>query len=264
MITHISDIKLQTVSIEGVKQVYRDILSFPIKKETVSFIQFEVTPYTTISFQEVYEPIVPAHLAFEIPYSKFQETANWLEESGLLIVKWKDGHTIDEESGRFNLYFKDGDGNLLEIIAHSYINEEVLVSHSLLNVLYVREIGLPVKSVPVFTEWLKSNLNMKTMEDGDIFNFVIGGTAYIVATWWQRAWIPIDMKALPPKVHVSFGTPDQAFLQRIQNNLKKNSVPYECKHNKVLFIEQGYTFTVLYTPEFRSDIASKLNLPLSI
>lgn len=39
MITHISDIKLQTVSIEGVKQVYKDILSFPIKKETASFIQ---------------------------------------------------------------------------------------------------------------------------------------------------------------------------------------------------------------------------------
>ena len=33
MITHISDIKLQTVSIKGVKQVYGDILSFPIKKK---------------------------------------------------------------------------------------------------------------------------------------------------------------------------------------------------------------------------------------
>ena len=74
MITHISDIKLQTVSIEGVKQVYRDVLSFPIKKETASYIQFEVTPYTTISFQEVYEPIAPAHFAFEISYSKFHET----------------------------------------------------------------------------------------------------------------------------------------------------------------------------------------------
>ena len=264
MITHILDIKLQTVSIEGVKQVYRDILSFPIKKETESFIQFKVTPYTTISFQELYEPIAPAHFAFEIPYSKFHEVARWLEKSGLLIVKWKDGHTIDEESGRFNLYFRDGDGNLLEIIAHSYVKEDVLVPHSPLNVLYVREIGLPVKSVPVFTEWLKLNLDMKTMEDGDIFNFVIGGTAYIVATWWQRPWIPIAMKALPPKVHVSFGTPDQAFLQRIQNNLKKNSVPYECKHNELLFIQLGYSFTVLHTPKFPSDIPSKINLPLSI
>ncbi|MGR5983804.1 VOC family protein [Bacillus cereus] len=264
MITHISDIKLQTVSIEGVKQVYKDILSFPIKKETTSFIQFEVTPYTTISFQEVYEPIASAHFAFEIPYSKFHETARWLEKSGLLIVKWKDGHTIDEESGRFNLYFRDGDGNLLEIIAHSYVKEDVLVPQSPLNILYIREIGLPVKSVPVFTEWLKLNLNMKTMEDGDIFNFVIGGTAYIVATWWQRPWIPIAMKALPPKVHVSFGTPDPAFLQRIQNNLKKNSVPYEYKHDEVSFIQQGYSFTILHTPNLHADIPSELNLPLSI
>ncbi|QWG45131.1 glyoxalase/bleomycin resistance/dioxygenase family protein [Bacillus mycoides] len=264
MITHISDIKLQTVSIEGVKQVYGDILSFPIKKETASFIQFEVTSYTTISFQEVYEPIAPAHFAFEIPFSKFHETARWLEGSGLLITKWKDGHIIGEESGLFNLYFRDGDGNLLEIIAHNYINEEVLVPHSPLNILYVREIGLPVKSVPVFTEWLKSNLDMKTKEDGDIFNFVIGGTAYIIATWWQRPWIPIAMKALPPKVHVSFGTPDHAFFQRIQNNFKKNSVPFESKQNEISFIQQGYSFSILHTPEFHSDIPRKLNLPLSI
>ena len=264
MITHISDIKLQTVSIEGVKQVYKDILSFPIKIETASFIQFEVTPYTTISFQEVYEPIAPAHFAFEISYSKFHETARWLEESGLLIAKWKDGHIIDEEDGRFNLYFKDGDGNLLEIIAHRYVKEDVLVPQSPLNILYVREIGLPVKSVPIFREWLKSNLNMKTMEDGDIFSFVIGGTAYIVATWWQRPWIPIAMKALPPKVHVSFGTPDGAFLQRIQNNFKKNSVSFECKRNEVSFIEQGYTFSIVHTSEFHSDIPKQLNLPLSI
>ena len=71
------------------------------------------------------------------------------EESGLLIAKWKDGHIIDEEDGRFNLYFKDGDGNLLEIIAHSYVKEDVLVPQSPLNILYVREIGLPVKSVPI-------------------------------------------------------------------------------------------------------------------
>ena len=33
---------------------------------------------------------------------------------------------------------KDGDGNLLEIIAHSYVKEDVLVPQSPLNILYVR------------------------------------------------------------------------------------------------------------------------------
>ena len=62
---------------------------------------------------------------------------------------------------------------------------------------------------------------MKTTEDGDIFNFVVGGTAYVVATWWQRPWIPIAMKALSPKVHVSFGTPDVVFYSESKITLRK-------------------------------------------
>lgn len=61
-----------------------------------------------------------------------------------------------------------------------------------------------------------------------------------------------------------FGTPDVAFLQRIQNNFKKNSVLFECKRNEVSFIEQGYTFSIVHTSEFHSDIPKQLNLPLSI
>ena len=198
----------------------------------------------------MYEPIAPAHFAFEIPYSKFHETARWLEESGLLVVKWKDGHIIDEEDGRFNLYFKDGDGNLLEIIAHSYVKEDVLVPQSPLNILYVREIGLPVKSVPVFTEWLKSNLNMKTMEDGDIFNFVIGGTAYIVATWWQRPWIPIAMKALPPKVHVSFGTPNPAFYGASKITLRKIIFPLNVNIMKYHLLSRDIHFLLCIHQSF--------------
>ncbi|PEB52241.1 glyoxalase/bleomycin resistance/dioxygenase family protein [Bacillus pseudomycoides] len=264
MITHISDIKLQTLSIEGVKQVYRDILSLPIKKETASFVQFQITPYTTISFHEIYEPIVPTHFAFQVPFSKFFETAKWVEESGLLIAKWKDGHTIDEENGCLNLYFRDGDGNLLEIIAHNYVEEDVLIPHSPLNVLYIREIGLPVKSVPAFTKWLKSNLRMNTIKDGEIFNFVISGTAYIVANSWNRPWLPIAMKALPPKIHVSFGTPNLSFLQEIQEDFRQNNVPFDFYNNEVSFIQEGYSFSVQYTTEFHSDIPSKLKLPLSI
>ncbi|MGK0537138.1 hypothetical protein ACSG5Z_30575, partial [Bacillus sp. 'calajunan'] len=77
-------------------------------------------------------------------------------------------------------------------------------------------------------------------------------------------WIPIAMKALPPEVHVSFGTPNPAFLQQIQIYFKRNSVPFQCKHNEVSFIEQGYAFSIVHTPHFPSDIPSKLTLPLSI
>ena len=91
---------------------------------------------------------------------------------------------------------------------------------------------------------------MKTMEDGDIFNFVIGGTAYIVATWWQRPWIPIAMKALPPKVHVSFGTPDSAFLQHIQNNFKKNNVPLNVNIMKYHLLSRDIHFLLCIHQSF--------------
>ena len=104
---------------------------------------------------------------------------------------------------------------------------------------------------------------MKTMEDGDIFNFVIGGTAYIVATWWQRPWIPIAMKALSPKVYVSFGTPDVAFyseskitLRKIVYHLNVNVMKYHllskdihfqlCIHQSFILIFLNIKLTAFY------------------
>ena len=72
------------------------------------------------------------------------------------------------------------------------------------------------------------------------------------------------MKALSPKVHVSFGTPDVAFYSESKITLRKNGVSFEYKCNEVSFIEQGYTFSIVHTSEFHSDIPKQLNLPLSI
>ena len=104
---------------------------------------------------------------------------------------------------------------------------------------------------------------MKTMEDGDIFNFVIGGTAHC------RNLVAATMdsnrdESFTTESTCFFWNTRSSILQRIQNNLKKNSVPYECKHNEVSFIQQGYSFTILHTPNLHADIPSKLNLPLSI
>jgi hypothetical protein len=264
LITHFSKLKLQTVSIQGVQQVYADRLSIPISSKTDKLITFKLTPHVSLSFEEVNEPISPAHFAFQVPFSRFYDSAKRIQESGLLIAKWEDGHEIDEEDGRLNLYFRDGDGNLLEIIAHKYVEEDVLVPYTPLNILSLREVGCPVENVPFFRDWLKSNISMKTLIDGEIFNFVIGGTAHVVANWWSRPWIPIAMKALPPKMDISFGTPNLSFIQEIQSSLQNNNVLFASIESEISFIREGYSFSVNHTPNFASDIPSKLKLPLSI
>ncbi|MCG3005284.1 hypothetical protein KZ291_32405, partial [Escherichia coli] len=69
---------------------------------------------------------------------------------------------------------------------------------------------------------------MKTDEDDDYFNFVIGGTAYAVVVSEKRPWIPIAMKALPPNIKVTLGTP----------------LPLTNQQN---FINSGYQFSLVHT-----------------
>lgn len=257
MITHFSDLELTTVSLEGVKQCYANRLQLPIIYESNDFIRFQLTPLTTLSFKEAYEPVPPAHFAFQVPYSKFDEVAAFVRQSGLLILKQELGQYIDETNGRKNLYFRDGDGHLLEIIAHDYIKEDVINTTGKLRTLYIREIGFPVDNVPTFRDWLKKDFGMKTVKESNIFNFVISGTAHAIVVSKQRPWIPIAMKALPPKMVVTFGTPELKFIK----NLSKNTDNSFLKEKKLLITKDGYTFWIEHTPDFTASLAESLNLP---
>src|SRR5690625_2331165 len=73
MITHFAEYELTTVSIEGVKQVYADRLGFAIEERTDDCIRFRISALTTLSFREVFAPLKPAHFAFTVPWSKFEE-----------------------------------------------------------------------------------------------------------------------------------------------------------------------------------------------
>ncbi|MFS0621662.1 glyoxalase/bleomycin resistance/dioxygenase family protein [Priestia megaterium] len=258
MITHYADLELQTVSIQGVKQAYVGGLQLPILHESSNFIRFQLTPFTTLSFKETYEAIYPVHFAIQVPYSQFNNISSFIRQSGLFILKQENGQYIDETDGRKNLYFRDGDGNLLEIIAHEYIKENQIELSGSLKAMYLREIGFPVKSVPIFRDWLKSTLKMKTERDQDTFNFVISGTVHAVVVSKERPWIPISMKALPPKMLVTLGTTDINFMNKLANKLDNSFL----ESDKVYFSKEGYNFCVKYSPDFKSSLLGELNLPL--
>ncbi|MGC4377521.1 glyoxalase/bleomycin resistance/dioxygenase family protein [Fictibacillus sp. Mic-4] len=257
MITHFADLELNTVSIQGVKQCYLNRLKLPIIYETADFIRFQITPFTTLSFKERYEPIAPAHLAFQVPYSLFDKVASFVLESGLLVLRQEHGQYIDETEGRKNMYFRDGDGNLLEIISHQYVSEHALTASGSLKALYLREIGFPVDFVPAFRDWLKSALGMKTEKETDLFNFVISGTAHAVVVSKQRPWIPIAMKALPPQMKVTFGTPDKEYIHEATGKIEGSRLD----SNELHFSKETYNFSIKHTPNFKASFIPGLNLP---
>ncbi|MCL6600544.1 MAG: glyoxalase/bleomycin resistance/dioxygenase family protein [Alicyclobacillus macrosporangiidus] len=258
MITHFAELRLPTVSLSGTKQVYAKRLGLPIVRESFDQISFALTPFTSLSFYLSDSRLAPVHFAIQVPYSSFQESVDIIRQSGLLIASWPDDHEIDETPVRRNLYFRDGDGNLLELIAHSYIPEDVIPAYGPLKALYLREIGFPVQSVSKFRSWLEDEFAFRSKDPDEQFSFVVSGTAHAVVVDYRRPWIPIAMRALQPNMHVVLGTPETTFFSRL---LSRYDTTDRADSMEVSLQKDGYNFSIRLTSEFSVDTVHRLNLP---
>lgn len=263
IITHYEQLQLNTVSIQGVKQFYCEQLQFPIILETKDEICFQPTENFKLSFKEVVEPIAPAHFAFEVPLSEFENVVNLIKSKGIALLKWSDGRFIDDfETGK-NVYFRDGDGNLLEIITHHYVREGILSPAGDLKLLYLREIGFPADSVKEFREFFVDIFELRLDKVRDDFTFAIGGTSHMVIPSKKRRWIPIEMVALPPTMNVIFGVSSTDFVSRVSKKLSEKGVPLFMRDDHLNFKFKEYNI-ILKVTNFYPEIPALLNLPYSI
>jgi len=223
MITHFASLKIKTVSIQGVKQFYHDLLHFPVVKESETEIEFQPAPDFSLKFEEASEPIVPVHIAFEVAYSQFEIIVQKLGEQ-VPLLKWPDGKIVEQIDSGVNVYFRDGDGNLLEFIAHPYLKAGVLAPYGTYGVLYLREVGLPVEDPVAARLWMKQTLGLTIAKESDQFAFVIGGTAHAVVVSTMRKWIPIAMYALAPSLEITYGVTDERFLDRVRSSLDRRMI----------------------------------------
>jgi catechol 2,3-dioxygenase-like lactoylglutathione lyase family enzyme len=258
LITHFAELRLPTVSLSGAKQVYAKRLGLTIVRESSDHVSFALTPFTALSFYLSDSRLAPVHFAIQVPYSSFQESVDIIRQSGLLVASWPDDHEIDETLVRRNLYFRDGDGNLLELIAHSYIPEDVIPAHGPLKALYLREIGFPVQSVSKFRSWLEDELAFRSKDPDEQFSFVVSGTAHAVVVDYRRPWIPIAMRALQPNMHIVLGTPDAVFFSRLSSRYNSTD---RADSMEVSLQKDGYNFSIRLTSDFTMDTIQRLNLP---
>ncbi|RKP57363.1 glyoxalase/bleomycin resistance/dioxygenase family protein [Cohnella endophytica] len=246
MITRFSRLVLNTVSLQGTKQFYEELLGFEVAFESDDEIRFRPTPDFELVFLEKEEPLTPAHIAFEVPYSAFDEVVALMRERGIPLSKWPDGRTMDRYETGQNVYFRDDNGNLLEMISHLYVNEDGWQSSGPLQIMYVREIGFPVENVAAFRESLVDLFGMRLTMVSDAFTFAIGGTAHAVIASVRRRWIPISMVALPPKMEVEFQASDSAFVGRVREKLSARGIPFSFEEGGALaFTLEGYPMRLL-------------------
>jgi len=261
MITHVADLTLHTVSLDGVRQFYNGLLGLPIASETASEIRFRVTPFTTLTFAETYEPVAPAHFAFEVPWSSFSDVVAYLKrEAGIPLLRWPDGRETIDDGTLANAYFRDGDGHLLEVIAHRYVREDALPQNGPVKILNLREVGFPVEDVSAFRGWLSGRFGMKLAKMHDDFTFAIGGTAHAVVVSKRRRWIPIGMLALPPNMTVTFGLSGRDAPARIRAWAEGETV-LSADGDGLTILRDGYRIRFAAKTDVPADIAARLHLP---
>ncbi|MFD2614993.1 VOC family protein [Paenibacillus gansuensis] len=262
MITHFAELQLQTVSISGVKQFYSELLGISVLFEKENEISFRPTEQFSLTFKEAAEPLAPAHFAFEVPWSEFELVVSRLAGNGITLLKWPDGSTVEESETTRNVYFRDGDGNLLEVIAHSYIKEGVLPPEGEMKILYLREIGFPADDAVDFREFVADLLGLRIDKAADNFAFAIGGTAHMVIPSKQRKWIPIAMVALPPVMSVTFGVSSLDYINEVKVKLTERGMKSRMEDGRLSFQYKEYPVSLVVT-DFPEALLERLGLPFA-
>ena len=260
MITHFAELELYTLTLSVVRLVYHERLRFPILAETNDSLAFAIAPHTVLKFTLRQAAITPVHIAFQVSHAGFAEVVDKIKSAGLLVtdeyVDWGDGQS---------LYFRDGEGHELEIIAWDYIADDVLPRCHHLGILYVREVAFAVESVHHFRLWLQQMLEMKSNSnhEADDFDMVIGGTAHAVVTALTRYGYPSRSLGVHSNKYVTFGTPDREFMRRVRDRLAATGELVADQPEEIAFQHAGYRFALRHTPHFSAELPARYHLPLS-
>lgn len=190
---------LYTDSIEETASFYSTVMKFPILSKNESEIVFEVGN-ATLTFsvnQQIHSP--KYHFAFAIPFNQILEAKQWFENKVSLIT-YEDEIIIAFQDWKANaIYFYDNNGNILECIGRTDLNNDSEIPFSEKSIFGISEIGLVTEHPQLLAEHLHESLGCDYFKKGpNREDFVAMGDDYglFVVSNNKRNWFPTLDKAL--------------------------------------------------------------------
>ena len=139
----IKELRLCTNQLSSLYYFYKDLLELPLIQSSKSLVI--AAGQSQLIFEETDEEEKPFyHFAFNIPFNKFEEALQWMQNTAELL--WLDDYKsyiadfINWHAKSF--YFKDPAGNILEIIARSDLNDTVDTPFFSGHIRNISEIGI--------------------------------------------------------------------------------------------------------------------------
>jgi catechol 2,3-dioxygenase-like lactoylglutathione lyase family enzyme len=204
---HIRDVQAYTNHLAAQRDFYHGQLGLPLLMETEQQCRIQIGA-SSLTWMATLAPLAgPYHFAFNIPENQLAAGMEWVEQISPVLSKDGQQQFHFAAWNADAAYFRDADGNILEIIArHSLANAATTTfgSQSLLN---ISEVGLPNGDVLALADaltarigiapWLGRDANFTTMGDEN-------GLFILVPT--GRNWLPTAQPALPLPLTITVQT----------------------------------------------------------
>jgi catechol 2,3-dioxygenase-like lactoylglutathione lyase family enzyme len=158
----------------------------------------------------VFEPGVPSpqHVAFRIPSAAYADALAWLGERVELLVNTDGTHAFPFPDWNADaMYFRDPDGNVLELIAHHDLPEPYSPPFGADAILAIGEVGVPVDDMPGFLSDVERRHGIRRWS-GDGVGFAAAGDkrGSLIVVPRGRPWHPVpgsDATAAPIAIEIA-------------------------------------------------------------
>ncbi len=201
----IAAVRLASADIEAQRRLYLDTLGLEQLDAPPSTLALGVGQSTL-----VFEPggASPQHVAFRIPSAAYADAMAWLGARVELLTN-TDGTPVFPfpDWNADAMYFRDRDGNVLELIAHHDLPEPYEPPFRPGDLLAIGEVGVPVDDMPGFLSDVERRHGIRRWS-GDGVGFAAAGDkrGSLIVVPRGRPWHPVpgsDATAAPVAIEIA-------------------------------------------------------------
>ncbi len=198
------ELQLLTSDLEVQHRFYADLLGLNVLEFTQDFLMVRVGS-SRLKFTQQTGFSGRYHLAFDVPENQLESAKTWLEARVALIPDRVGRQVFESENWNANqIYFRDPQGNILELIARHDLENASQAEFSTSGLLNISEIGLACDNVPNLVQWLQERLHLEVYKSSsDTFAPVGDAQGLLILVQNAREWFPnTGVHATPQPVNI--------------------------------------------------------------
>jgi catechol 2,3-dioxygenase-like lactoylglutathione lyase family enzyme len=186
---HLAEIRLAAMDVDAQRALYAELLGLP------TYAAGDGLGLRIGQSRLVFMPGVasPQHVALRIPSAAYADALAWLGARVSLLPADDGGprHAFPDWNADA-MYFRDPDGNVLELIAHHDLPDPYAPPFTQTTLLGIGEVGMPVDDMPGYLAGLEQRIGARPWSgDGITFAAVGDKRGSLIVVPRGRAWHPV-------------------------------------------------------------------------